>query len=410
MSTITALPAPPTTADSAEVFDAKASTFVQALTPFVTETNIVAAEVLANATTASNAATSATATVGATQWVAATNYATGVTVWSPISLFTYRRKTPGGVQATDPANDSTSTYWQKLQFTLNPDGSVPITSGGTGAITASAARTALGATTTGDAVFVATTAAVAVTALGGTATGAAVFVATTAAVARTAISAPSIVESQNSTAQILSSVVGTNAITAVLTPAITAYVVGQTFRFVAAGANTGATTININGIGVKSITKRGASPLVLNDISAAAMVQVTYDGTQFQLDSDPPDLTPYAKFAVAQSFTAAQRGAVSALTYGATITPDFAVANNFSLALTGNATLANPTNLVAGQGGVIVLTQDATGARTMAFGGYWKFPGGSAPTLTATASAVDVLAYQVESSTRITARLIADTK
>jgi hypothetical protein len=36
-----------------------------------------------------------------------------------------------------------------------------------------------------------------------------------------------------------------------------------------------------------------------------------------------------AKTDVAQSFTAAQRGAISALTDGATITPDFALANNF---------------------------------------------------------------------------------
>lgn len=113
---------------------------------------------------------------------------------------------------------------------------------------------------------------------------------------------------------------------------------------------------------------------------------------------------------VAQSFTAAQRGSVSALTDGATITPDFAVANNFSVTLGGNRTLANPTNLTAGQSGVIVITQDGTGSRTLAYGSYFKFANGTAPTLTTTASAVDVLAYYVESSTRITARLIGDVK
>jgi hypothetical protein len=117
-----------------------------------------------------------------------------------------------------------------------------------------------------------------------------------------------------------------------------------------------------------------------------------------------------AKTDVAQSFTAAQRGAVSALADGATITPDFALANNFSLTIGGNRTLANPTNLTAGQGGVIVITQDATGSRTLAYGSYWKFPSGTAPTLTTTAAAVDVLAYQVESATRITARLVSDVK
>ena len=117
-----------------------------------------------------------------------------------------------------------------------------------------------------------------------------------------------------------------------------------------------------------------------------------------------------AKTDVAQSFTAAQRGTVSALTDGSTITPDFAAANNFSVTLGGNRTLANPTNLTAGQSGIITITQDGTGSRTLAYGSYFKFANGTAPTLTTTASAVDVLAYYVESSTRITARLIGDVK
>lgn len=117
-----------------------------------------------------------------------------------------------------------------------------------------------------------------------------------------------------------------------------------------------------------------------------------------------------AKTDVTQSFTRAQRGTVSALTDGSSITPDFAVANNFSVTLGGNRTLANPTNITAGQSGVIVITQDGTGSRTLAYGSYFKFPSGTAPTLTTTASAVDVLVYYVESSTRITARLVADVK
>jgi hypothetical protein len=110
------------------------------------------------------------------------------------------------------------------------------------------------------------------------------------------------------------------------------------------------------------------------------------------------------------SFTAAQRGTVVALTDGATITPDFALGNNFSVTLGGNRTLANPTNLTAGQSGVIVITQDGTGSRTLAYGSNWKFPGGTAPTLTTTAAAVDVIPYYVESASRITARLVGDTK
>lgn len=103
-------------------------------------------------------------------------------------------------------------------------------------------------------------------------------------------------------------------------------------------------------------------------------------------------------------------GALTSLTSSAaSIAVNLNLANNFTHTTTENTTLANPTNMTAGQYGVIVITQGAT-PRTMAFGSYWKFAAGTVPSLTATASAVDVLAYYVESATRITARLIADVK
>jgi hypothetical protein len=103
-------------------------------------------------------------------------------------------------------------------------------------------------------------------------------------------------------------------------------------------------------------------------------------------------------------------GNVTTLTYASTLTLDMSAGNNYAVTLTGNATLANPTNLVAGQSGVIKLTQDGTGSRTLAYGSYWDFPAGAAPTLTTTANAVDILVYYVDSTTNITARLIGDRK
>lgn len=118
-----------------------------------------------------------------------------------------------------------------------------------------------------------------------------------------------------------------------------------------------------------------------------------------------------AKTDVVQSFTVAQRGTATALTStSASIATNLALANNFTHTLTETTTLANPTNITAGQSGIIVFTQHASSPKTMAFGSYWKFPGGTAPSLTATNSAVDVLAYYVESSTRITARMLSDVK
>ena len=111
---------------------------------------------------------------------------------------------------------------------------------------------------------------------------------------------------------------------------------------------------------------------------------------------------------LAQTFTAAQRGTITALTDGTTITPDFAVTNNYSVTLGGNRTLANPTNITAGQSGAIFITQDGTGSRTLAYGSSWDFSGGTAPTLTTTASAVDLLVYTVRSTTSIHAQLITN--
>jgi hypothetical protein len=105
-----------------------------------------------------------------------------------------------------------------------------------------------------------------------------------------------------------------------------------------------------------------------------------------------------AKTDVAQTFTAGQRGTISALTDGATITPDFAVANNFSVTLGGNRTLANPSNLTAGQSGSIFITQDGTGSRTLAYGSQYDFIGGTAPTLSTAASAVDRIDYVVRTT------------
>jgi hypothetical protein len=171
---------------------------------------------------------------------------------------------------------------------------------------------------------------------------------------------------------------------------------------------TSATGVTVDGVLLKDngITASGTNVLSGTTIPSSKTLVVTTDiGTSVQAyDADT------AKTDVAQTFTAAQRGTVSALTDGSSITPDFAVANNFSVTLGGNRTLANPTNITAGQSGVIVITQDGTGSRTLAYGSYFKFPSGTAPTLTTTASAVDVLVYYVESSTRITARLVADVK
>jgi hypothetical protein len=101
------------------------------------------------------------------------------------------------------------------------------------------------------------------------------------------------------------------------------------------------------------------------------------------------------------TWTAAQRGAIVQLPSATVITPNFALANNFALTLAHNGLLANPTNMVPGQSGVIAITQDATGGRTLVFGSCYKFPSGMAPALSASAGHVDYISYYVETAERI---------
>lgn len=95
-----------------------------------------------------------------------------------------------------------------------------------------------------------------------------------------------------------------------------------------------------------------------------------------------------------------------ALTDAATVAVDMSAGFNFSLTIGGNRTLGAPTNTKNGQTGAIVITQDGTGNRTLAYHANWKFAGGTDPTLSTAAGTVDVLFYQVISSTVIVGNLV----
>jgi len=118
--------------------------------------------------------------------------------------------------------------------------------------------------------------------------------------------------------------------------------------------------------------------------------------------------TDYAGIDTAQTFTKGQRGEITTLTDGSTVTPDMADSNNFTLTLGGNRTLANPSNLTAGQSGSIFLVQDGTGSRTLAYGSQYDFIGGTAPTLSTAANAVDRIDYVVRTTGSIHAVFTAN--
>ena len=78
-----------------------------------------------------------------------------------------------------------------------------------------------------------------------------------------------------------------NVYTLTLTPASPgvnqAYRTGVSYVFVASVLNTGASTLSVDGLAAKAITKFGTVPLVAGDIVIGQMCVVVYDGTRFQL-------------------------------------------------------------------------------------------------------------------------------
>lgn len=62
-----------------------------------------------------------------------------------------------------------------------------------------------------------------------------------------------------------------------------AYQFGRIYAFKVPHTNTGAATLNVNGLGSKNITKNGTVALAAGDLVVNQLVLVMYDGTQFQL-------------------------------------------------------------------------------------------------------------------------------
>lgn len=86
-----------------------------------------------------------------------------------------------------------------------------------------------------------------------------------------------------STVAKLISITGTDTVLGTMSPTLTAYAAGQLFYFVAGGANTGAVTLNVDGLGAKAITRDGSTALAAGDINSGEIVVVIYDGTRFQM-------------------------------------------------------------------------------------------------------------------------------
>lgn len=92
-----------------------------------------------------------------------------------------------------------------------------------------------------------------------------------------------IVDFQNETAVYCVDTGAANAYVVAPSTAVTSYVAGLRLKVLMANAPTGASTINVSGLGAKAITKNGTSALTGNEWAANQIVELVYDGTQAQL-------------------------------------------------------------------------------------------------------------------------------
>lgn len=157
-----------------------------------------------------------------------------------------------------------------------------------------------------------------------------------------------------------------------------------------------------------------SNPVVKGSVDPTKQIRFEVDGLTtavIRILTAPDANLTLAGIDINQTFTKAQRGNALAVGYAASVALDFNTSNNFVIGtLTGNITLANPTNVVAGQSGLIVMTQDGTGSRTLTLGTNFKKEGGVAIALTTTPGAVDYLSYWAETATRIYVTAIKDVK
>jgi hypothetical protein len=154
-----------------------------------------------------------------------------------------------------------------------------------------------------------------------------------------------------------------------------------------AGLSGDVTVVAAGGTGVGTLTGivkgNGTSAMTAVTAPSGAIVGDTDTQTLTNKTLTTPTLTnPTVTNYVETVFTANSSTAITlALTNGTVQI----------ITLTGNATITMPT-ATAGKSFIIMLKQDATGSRSVTWSTV-KYPSGTAPTITATASRMDILSF-----------------
>jgi len=115
-----------------------------------------------------------------------------------------------------------------------------------------------------------------------------------------------------------------NAITLTYSQPPAAYVQGEKFAFKATANNTGPTTVQVGTLAAVNVVRTGGSALTGNEITSGQVVELVYDGTNFQLitaSSMPAGaMTPFAGSVAPSGWLLCDGSAVSRTTYAVLFT------------------------------------------------------------------------------------------
>jgi len=127
------------------------------------------------------------------------------------------------------------------------------------------------------------------------------------------------------------------------------------------------------------------------DVTGAITTDSTVDGRDIATDGAQLDsnVTAIALNTAKISYAV---NPFTSLTDAANISWD-STNDNAKVTLAGNRTLDNPTNLISGHTYNLIVTQDATGSRTLNYGNIFKWSEGTAPILSTGANAVDIFTF-----------------
>ncbi len=150
---------------------------------------------------------------------------------------------------------------------------------------------------------------------------------------------------------------------------------------------------------------------ILTSAAGNQSVSALIDDIKYQLGTPSTDLSQYAVLGSHNAFTKAQGTPIVTLTDAATVSWDAAPSNVYKLTLGGNRTIAAPTNVKPGFTYILQLYQDGDGSRTVTWNSVFKWAGGTAPTLSTGANAVDIISFVADSSGNLHGTLaIADSQ